>query len=112
MLEQENVNVDTSLSGTIAIQLIKERLQNGQPLYNCIFLDYSMPEKDGPQTAFDIRSLCEENGVQKPYICCVTAYSEAHFKTNALESGMDEFIVKPINHDQLLSILKSTNCSK
>ncbi len=69
-----------------------------------------MPEKDGPQTAFDIRSLCEESGVQKkPYICCVTAYSEAHFKTNALESGMDEFVVKPIDHDKLVEILKSTH---
>ncbi len=63
MLEQENVTVDTSLSGINAISLIKARLQNRQPLYNCIFLDYSMPEKDGPQTAFDIRSLCEESGV-------------------------------------------------
>ena len=74
MLEQKNVNVESSLSGADAIELIKKRLENGQPLYNCIFLDYSMPQKDGPQTATEIRSLCEENGVKKPYMCCVTAY--------------------------------------
>ncbi len=67
-----------------------------------------MPVKNGPQTAFEIRSLCEERGVKKPYICCVTAYSEEHFKTNALESGMDEFVLKPIGQDKLQEILKST----
>ena len=55
-----------------------------------------MPEIDGPSTASEIRSFCEEKGVTKPYICCVTAYSENHFKQNALASGMDDFFVKPI----------------
>ena len=60
-----------------------------------------MPGKDGPQTAISICDLCSELGIQKPYICCLTAYSEVHFKKNALAAGMDEFVVKPIKVTQL-----------
>ena len=55
-----------------------------------------MPERDGPQTASAIKAMCEEKGVTKPHICCVTAYSEDHFKKIAIDAGMDDFFVKPI----------------
>jgi len=60
-----------------------------------------MPEKDGPQTASAIRELCEEKGINKPHICCVTAYSEAHFRQIAIASGMDDFFVKPIQSSKI-----------
>ena len=60
-----------------------------------------MPDKDGPQTAISISDFCTEHEIQKPYICCVTAYSEAHFKRNALASGMDNYMVKPVLRTQL-----------
>ena len=50
---------DTALSGSIALELIKERLEKvlqGQAsMYKFILMDYSMPEMDGPQTAEKIR---------------------------------------------------------
>ena len=61
-----------------------------------IMLDYSMPEKDGPQTSIAIRELFKDADIDRPYICCVTAYSEAHYERRALEAGMDEFMVKPL----------------
>ncbi len=90
------MKTDAVESGNRALKSIKDRYDSGLPSYKLIFLDYSMPEKDGPQTAIDISNYCLENSIQKPYICCVTAYSEARFKNTALASGMDRFIVKPI----------------
>ena len=84
------------MSGQEAIKVLKQRSIDGLPMYGLILLDYSMPEKDGPQTAISICDFCTEQEIPKPYICCVTAYSEAHFKRNALAAGMDNFIVKPI----------------
>lgn len=60
-----------------------------------------MPGKDGPQTASEICSFCEEKCVDKPYICCVTAYSDPHYRQIAIASGMDDFYVKPIQLSQI-----------
>lgn len=65
-----------------------------------------MPEKDGPQTAMEIRELCNAKGVAVPYICCATSYQEASFKRNAFEAGMNDFIAKPITVDVVKRLLK------
>ena len=53
--QMKHIKSDTALSGPIAIELIKERLEKvleGQAtMYKFILMDYSMPEMDGPQTA-------------------------------------------------------------
>ena len=41
----------------------------------------------------------------RPYICCCTAYSEAQYQRIALESGMDEFISKPIETEDIRKLL-------
>ena len=68
----------------------------GVSMYKLILLDYSMQDIDGPQIARMIIELAANKGIEKPFICCFTAYSEANFKTKALESGMDIFLVKPM----------------
>ena len=75
-------------------------------VYKLIMLDYSMPELDGPQTAIRIRQVCKEANVAQPYICCVTAYSEAHYKRSAKEAGMDKLMVKPLQNKQINQLLK------
>ena len=39
-------------------------------------MDYSMPEMNGPQTTIEILRLCEDAGIAKPTVYCVTAYTE------------------------------------
>lgn len=76
-------------------------------MYKVIFLDYSMPDMDGPAVAALIRQMLDNIDdiftaeYQRPYICCCTAYDEAGFKSKALESGMDKFISKPVKDDEL-----------
>ena len=65
-----------------------------------------MPEKDGPQTAMEIRELCKAKGVAVPYICCATSYIEASFKRNAMEAGMDDFVAKPLTIEVVRRLLK------
>ena len=97
-----------SYSGDEALMLIRERIEKNEPIFKLILLDYSMPDKDGPQTVQEIRQLCEEKAVPAPYICCCTAYSEASFKRKAIDAGMNNFISKPIDQRQLKSLLKDT----
>ena len=42
---------ETFEHGKYAIQRIKELIENGQPIFKLMIIDYSMPEMDGPQTA-------------------------------------------------------------
>ena len=63
-----------------------------------------MPEMDGPQTAAELRQILNMAGLEVPYICCCTAYGEASFKKFALDAGMDLFLTKPINQNELKAI--------
>ena len=78
-------------------------------MYKVILLDYSMPEMDGPQVAAEIRRIFQNSVLldteSVPYICCCTAYSEATFKRQALASGMDHFITKPISYYELEEVI-------
>ena len=52
MLEHQYIEIDQAISGSIALNLIKERIrlvqEENAPMYKIILLDYSMPEMDGP----------------------------------------------------------------
>ena len=74
-------------------------------MYKVIFLDYSMPEMDGPQVASELRQIFDMTGIEVPYICCCTAYGEASFKKLALTAGMDHFLTKPIEKSEMTAIL-------
>ena len=74
-------------------------------MYQVILLDYSMPEMDGPTVAIEIRQIMQSTGLPIPYICCCTAYEEASYKKKALAVGMDHFLTKPLDYNELKSIL-------
>ena len=80
-------------------------------MYKTVLLDYSMPEMDGPTVATHISELLERNNMllEKPYICCCSAYQEANFKQVAIDAGMNEFVNKPVSSKHLKEILQKTN---
>ena len=80
MCQELGTMPDICMSGEEALDLIKRRYKSGIPLYKLILLDYSMPGKNGPETSISICGFCTEHEIEKPYICCVTAYVENHFK--------------------------------
>ena len=76
-------------------------------MYKVILLDFSMPVMDGPTTAIQLRRLIATNGIEEqPYICCCSAYTEDNFIEEAYESGMDKYITKPVNANNLLDAVK------
>ena len=73
-----------------------------------------MPKMDGPTAALKIHELYEEEKSAtgfipaRPHIVCLTAFSEKIFETKARESGMNEFVSKPISNQKLKQILRET----
>jgi CheY-like chemotaxis protein len=66
-----------------------------------------MPVMDGFQATYKIREIEKEQGVTKPtLIFALTANVGENDKKKCLNSGMDDFIPKPIKREMLEEIFK------
>ena len=70
-------------------------------MYKLILLDYSMPEMDGLEVAALMVELLNSVKIPKPFICCVTAYTDESYREKALASGMDDMLAKPVHVDDI-----------
>jgi len=71
---------------------------------NLVLLDVLMPEIDGFETCRRIRAL--RGGAEVP-IVFLTALNDLGTHQQALESGADDFLTKPINRTELLMRVRS-----
>ena len=67
-----------------------------------VILDANMPEMDGIETTWELRSQQETCWVP---IIMVTAFEET--RTEALHAGVDDFVTKPFNVADLLARVKA-----
>jgi len=65
-----------------------------------------MPKMDGPTAAQIICELYRTQKVEKPFIVCLTAFTEKIFEEKARQAGIDEFISKPINNAKLKKMMR------
>ncbi|RLP53951.1 MAG: response regulator [Ketobacter sp.] len=98
LLEDLNVSVTACESGMKALSHIE------QTHFDMILMDIQMPVMDGVETARRIRSM--EAADKHTPIIAVTAHALASEKHNLLNSGMDDYVTKPINESQLIHIVQ------
>jgi PAS domain S-box-containing protein len=72
--------------------------------YDLILMDCQMPVKDGFTTTREIRAGAVQ-GREKTTIIALTANAMAEDKNACLQSGMDDFMSKPINMNDLVTCL-------
>jgi CheY-like chemotaxis protein len=70
--------------------------------YGLIFMDVQMPEMDGLEATRRIRL---EN-VHQPVIVAMTANAMPEDRSACLVAGMDDYLGKPINLDEILSAIE------
>lgn len=98
LLQDLDVNVVACESGMKALEQVEKHE------FDLILMDIQMPVMDGVETAQRIRSM--EMGDQKHTpIIAVTAHALASEKHHLLNSGMDDYLTKPINEDQLIHLI-------
>ena len=87
---------------------------NTRPL-QIIFLDYEMPIMDGKETMIELKKIFEEEEAKenqgsvpfvRPKICCMSAHTSDIIRQNALDAGMDEYLIKPTSKNEMNMILK------
>ncbi len=71
--------------------------------YDVIFMDCQMPVMDGYEATRQIRSM--EGRKKHTVIIALTAFAMRDDADKCLEAGMDDYLSKPINGEQLLKIL-------
>jgi len=61
-----------------------------------------MPEMDGLEATRIIRKLWPDDGLK---IIAITAYALKGDREKCLEAGMDDYIAKPVQRDELAKVL-------
>lgn len=72
--------------------------------YDLILMDIQMPEMDGYETTSAIRAIDDDYYKTVP-IVSLTADAFTEVRDRVLESGMTDYVTKPINPDQFLSTI-------
>ena len=103
ILSKYGFMVDTAENGVEAVKKIKESKPGD---YDLVLMDVQMPLMDGGEAARQIRAL-PDPALAKIPILAMTANAFEEDRKSALECGMNGFLSKPINIEELIAALSS-----
>jgi CheY-like chemotaxis protein/class 3 adenylate cyclase/HPt (histidine-containing phosphotransfer) domain-containing protein/HAMP domain-containing protein len=86
-------------NGLEAVEAVK------QDIFDCILMDVQMPEMDGFEATRQIIKLLPDFK-QRPYIIAMTAHALQGYREKCLDNGMDDYVTKPINVNDLAAGLQ------
>jgi CheY-like chemotaxis protein len=98
VLEDYEMEVIAANNGRSAIDLIRQT-----PGLSLVLMDIMMPEMDGYETMREIRSAPEFRTLP---ILALTAKAMKGDREKCLDAGASDYIAKPVNTDQLLSLMR------
>ena len=98
LLENHEMEVITATNGRQAIDLIEQTED-----LSAVLMDIMMPEMDGYETMREIRRSAKFRSLP---ILALTAKAMKGDREKCLEAGASDYIAKPVNTEQLLSLLR------
>jgi len=98
LLERHGINVLTATGGAEAIELIDKT-----PDVALVLVDIMMPQMDGYQT---IKLIRERPIFRLLPMIALTAKAMKGDREKCLEAGASDYIAKPVNSEQLMSLLR------
>jgi CheY-like chemotaxis protein len=98
VLENQGMDVVSTTNGRSAIELMRT-----MPGIDLVLMDIMMPEMDGYETMREIRNAPEFRTLP---ILALTAKAMKGDREKCLDAGASDYIAKPVNTDQLLSLMR------
>lgn len=98
LLKRTEINVDSAMSGSEALDMIKEKK------YDIIFLDHMMPDMDGIETYQNMKML-EDNPNKDTTVVMLTANAIMGAKEEYLGIGFSDYLSKPVQAPKLESMI-------
>ncbi len=99
-LKKMGYNADVAENGLLAVEAYKKET------YDLILMDCQMPECSGFEATRQIRAYEQESNVNKAWIVACTGNTSEQDVIDTKEAGMDDFIAKPIDKNELINALK------
>jgi len=96
VLEMESYQVDVAQDGAIAVALAQDSA------YEVILLDVLLPVMNG----FQVCRVLRESGNHTPIIM-LTALGEVEDRVRGLDTGADDYLMKPFSFDELLARIRA-----
>ena len=96
VLQEEHYSVDQIYDGASGLELAL------RGIHDLAVIDWMLPERDGPSIVREIRRAKIPIG-----ILMLTARSQTEDRVAGLDSGADDYLVKPFTFDELLARLRS-----
>jgi CheY-like chemotaxis protein len=98
LLENQEMDVISATNGRAAIDIIQNT-----PNLSIVLMDIMMPEMDGYETMREIRQIPKFASLP---ILALTAKAMKGDREKCLDAGASDYIAKPVNTNQLLSLLR------
>lgn len=114
LVEDNLINREVSLAILGKTELVTDFAENGRQAvdmvrsiaYDLVLMDVRMPDMDGLDATRQIRSMEDSTASSKDLpILAMTANVFAEDKQACLEAGMNDFISKPVDPDNLFSMI-------
>jgi len=100
-LKKLNYNITAITNGREALEHAKTNS------YDLILMDIMLPEMNGMEITEEIRIFEKENGIENPVpIIALTANTYDNDREKCLSVGMNEYLAKPFNAQQLIDMIK------
>lgn len=98
-LEICGYHIITATNGKEAVELYKQK----DPCI--VFMDIKMPEMDGYEAFSEIRKQDD-----KAKVVLITGHNDERKSQEALKKGLKDVLLKPINSQQIVDLIKENNC--
>jgi len=95
--------LDTAINGQDALEKYNNYFKKNNCFYDLIITDINMPIMDGEQLIKEIESINEHQ-----VIIVVSAYNESPRLIKLIQSGITNFVLKPVEATQLINMLYKT----
>jgi CheY-like chemotaxis protein len=93
MLKRMGYRADLAVNGLEGLQALENKR------YDVVLMDIQMPVMDGLQATEAIRARLPP--AEQPYIIAITAYAHLYSVDMCLHAGMNDYIIKPFNLEEL-----------